>query len=223
MYIMMKFTGTLFFLFFFNVSIFLQGMSSDADTFGSDREKSFLQIVQLRGGALIVRLKSQDRKIQAYTKSGNHALVAKLESELLKFNMGLMDAFNNYYDFSAVYFIYPDDYSKVLNGNTSGFFLNNNLEKDSSIVLEQEKFFICEYGPVYAEAIEDQNNARIKVVTSTPVQQDALVIKDTDLQQLITPFPAYVSIRLKTMWKAVENMNSNLHKYYNRVLEKNNG
>jgi hypothetical protein len=212
-------------IFIFSILSLIQLYSNERfqDDFETDRQRAFVQIVQLRGGALIVRLKSQDRKIQAYRNAGNNKLADKLEKELHDFNQMLVKSFNNHYHFSKFFFIYPEDYQQLLSGETSGFFLDQNLQKDPSITLEKEDFFVCEYGVVYAEAIQNPNNARLKVVTDTPMQQDALIIKDKDLRQLLSPFPSHVSIRLRTMEKSVENLNRNLYKFFERVLERNNG
>lgn len=219
----MNFRILILFIFISNC-VFSQSDTRVFDTFSNDREKAQTQIVLLKSGALIVRLKTQDRKIEAYKNAGNTKLVNKLEKELNIFNSNLIESFNKYYNFSKVYFIFPLDYNELLAGKNSGYFLNNKMHKDASIEINfEDDFFVCEYGVVYDEDIIDQNNAKTKVVTSTPRQQDALVIKDLDLVQLLSPFPAYVSIRLKTVDKSVENLNNSLHKFYNKVLEKNNG
>jgi hypothetical protein len=211
-------------LFFVSFQAFAQSETKVFNEFSSDREKAHTQIVLLKSGALIVRLKTQDRKIEAYKNSGNTKLASKLEKELYAFNNLLVQSFIKYYNFSKVYFIFPSDYSELLNANNSGYFLNNKMQKDPSIEVNfEDDFFICEYGVVYDEDILDQNNVRTKVVTSTPRLQDALVIKDLELVQLLSPFPTFESIRLKTVEKSVENLNKNLHKFYNKVLEKNNG
>lgn len=205
-------------------SLFFSGFSQSefVHDFSNDREKAFTQIALLKNGALIVRFRTQDRKIEAYRNAGNIKLANQLEKELSDFNKALAQAFKTYYQFSKVFFMYPADYSKFLEGDTVGYFYNYNLELDTTIAIDRlDDFFICEYGPVYAEDIIDPNNARTKVVTSTPMLQDALVIKDTDLNQLLSPFPNHVSIRLKTIEKSVENLDRNLQKFFNRALERN--
>lgn len=194
-----------------NTNFFAQNL----DEFSSDREEAFSNIIALKNGNLIVRLKSQDRKIMAYRAAGNKKFADKLERELKEFNEKLVDAFVQNYTFSNVYFIYPNDYELVRNEIASGYFLNENLEVDSSIVVSfNSSYFFCEYGPVYAETLENSNKSRRKIVTDTPMQQDALVIKDYSLTQLISPFPNYVSIRLKEMDKVVEKMNNRLYNFH---------
>lgn len=217
---MKQYVFSILVIFCFAISGFSQG--DFVHTFPNDREKAFTQIALLKNGALIVRFRTQDRKIEAYRNAGNIKLANQLEKELSDFNKALAQAFKTYYQFSKVYFMYPADYSRFLAGDTAGYFYNYNMVLDTSIAIDRlDDFFICEYGPVYAEDIIDPNNARTKVVTSTPMLQDALVIKDTDLDQLLTPFPNHVSIRLKTIEKSVENLDRNLQKFFNRALERN--
>lgn len=197
---------------FFIVSNFY---AQNVEEFSSDREEAFYNIVTLKNGNLIIRLKSQDRKIMAYRAAGNKKFADKLERKLFEFNLSMVNAFNENYNFSNVYYIYPDDYELVRNEIPSGYFLNENLEVDSSISISfNAGYYFCEYGPVYAETLENSNESRRKVVTNTPMQQDALVLKDYTLTQLISPFPNYVSIRLKDMDKVVERLNSRLHNFY---------
>lgn len=197
---------------FFTVSNFY---AQNVDEFDSDREEAFYNIVALKNGNLIVRLKSQDRKIMAYRASGNRKLADKLEYELKVFNKDLIKAFINNFNFCNLFFIYPNDYELVRNQIHSGYFLDENLEVDSSITISfNASYYFCEHGPVYAEALEDSNEARRKIVTATPMQQDALVIKDESLTQLLSPFPNHVSIRLKEKEKVVERLNNRLHNFY---------
>lgn len=199
-----------------NTNFFAQ----NAEDFSSDREEAFSNIIALKNGNLIVRLKSQDRKIMAYRAAGNKKFADRLERELKEFNQNLVNAFIQYYSFSNVYFIHSNNYELVRNEISSGYFLNERLEVDSSIVLSfNSEYFFCEHGSVYAETLENSNKSRRKTVTDTPMQQDALVIKDYSLIQLISPFPNYVSIRLKEMNKVVEKMNNRLHNFYHTATQ----
>lgn len=197
---------------FFSASNFY---AQNIEEFSNDREEAFYNIETLKNGNLIVRLKSQDRKIMAYRAAGNKKFADKLERELFEFNQSMVRAFNENYNFSNVYYIYPDDYELVRNEISSGYFLNENLKVDSSISVSfNADYYFCEYGPVYAETLENSNKSRRKVVTATPVQQEALVIKDEYLTQLLSPFPNHVTIRLKEMDKVVERLNNRLHNFY---------
>jgi hypothetical protein len=204
-------------VFFFTTSSFYaQGI----DEFSSDKEEAYYHIKALKNGSLVVRLKSQDRKIMAYRASGNEKFADKLERELAAFNKDLVNAFINHFKFCDVFFIEPNDYGLVRNQIPSGYFLDENLEVDSSITMSfKGEYFFCEYSPVYAEALEDNNEARRKIVTATPKLQEALVIKDEHLTQLLSPFPNHVSIRLKEMDKVVEKLNNRLYNYHLSVTQ----
>lgn len=209
--------GILFFLTLLSNPLFSQ---VDGDNL-SDRMESFETIDLLKKGALIVRLRTNSKKIDAYRSAGNTDLADKLEEQQHSRNLDMLLAFKTNFDFCPVYFIWSEDYKRVLDGEKSSFFLDENMEVDSSIVLTQNYFLFCDFGPVYVQAIADQYDPKNKMVSSTPAFQEALVIKDTSLTQLLDPFPFYVKVRFFEFASAAEKMNSSLYKYLSKSWSKN--
>lgn len=111
---------------------------------------------------------------------------------------------------------------KVLAGEKNGYFVNENLEVDSSIIMDKVNYLFCDFGPVFVQAIENQIDPKNKVVTSTPAFQEAfLVIKDHSLTQLLDPFPFYVKVRFYEFDKPARKLNNNFFKHLSESLVEN--
>lgn len=161
----------------------------------SDRKKAFAQIEQLKdGGALILRLKLHKKNADLYRAAGNTKLADKLEKDLKEQNLLLSKIFlDESFNFCDVYIIASENYGRVLNGEKSGYFLGRNLKVDSSIVLQSKDIFFIEIGNVY-EVVRKEDSFLQSELSSTPIVQNALVIKDNNLQQLFKPFPFNVPL-----------------------------
>ncbi|MCD8529083.1 MAG: hypothetical protein LRY27_03795 [Chitinophagales bacterium] len=187
----------------------------------TDKQEAYIQISLLKRGALVVRLRTNEKKIELYQNAGKTALADELKAKQKKQNIEIIKAFKEAYTYSAVYFIYAEDYTKLLiDGQASGYFLNEDLEIDSSIVFSDMNYFFCDFGPVYAEVISNPNDPKNKVVSSSPAFQEALVIKDYDMVQLLSPFPFYAKVRFYEFEDAVERLNNDLFKFYAKVMGK---
>lgn len=161
----------------------------------TDAKKAREQIIQLRNdGALVVRLFLTKKKIELYRQYGNEKLANQLKEKLDFENSLLVTAFSDStFSFCPVYFIETNDYGRVINGEESGYFLNKNLEVDSSIVMKEDYVLFLERGPVYDQVSVDDSYTTSET-SSTPVLFDALVIKDINMVQLVKPFPFFKKI-----------------------------
>lgn len=168
----------------------------------NDKDKAEYYIQSLReGGALIVLLNLDLKKIELYRNSGNEKLAKKLEDNLLKTNLSFSYGFldSSVFNFCKVYISEANNINKILNGETQNIFLNKNLEIDSSIVLKEKFFLFARKGTLYEEQLIDANeNLNKKQATSTPVVQEALVIYDLNNNQVMGPFPNYSRIQTST-------------------------
>lgn len=205
-----------FVLFCFSINTPL--MAQEADM--SDRLLAFEQIIALKNGALVVRIRTNDKKIELYKNAGKENLAKDLEEKYAERNMEMIKGVKESFTFCPVYFIFSEDFSKVLNGERTGIFLNENLEIDNSITLDELTYFFLDYGSVYAELISNPNSPRNKEVTSTPVQQSALVIKDHNMVQLLSPFPFYSSVKFNEFEKAAKHLSSDCFKFYAKAVSK---
>jgi len=192
---------------------------ASAQTTSTNRTIATQQIRDLKNGALVVRLKTNDKSIEAYTRSGRNELADKLMEENRIQNQKLMDAFIGFYDFSKVYFIYAKSTNALLK-NETGIFLNDKMEVDTSIKLTEKYFFLAEYGSITANLLTDEYHYKSVNHTEpsgTSASTNVIFISDTSLAQLREPFPFYQQTYLGNYNKAVDNLNRNLHKAFLRL------
>lgn len=78
----------------------------------TDKKESYEFIQNLKKGALIVRLRINSKKVEAYRSVGNEELALKLEAQQKENNLNMLLAFKNNFTFCPVYFIYANDYQK---------------------------------------------------------------------------------------------------------------
>ena len=187
----------------------------EVDRVYNDKIRATDEINLLFENALIVRLKTNRRKIEAYQKAGMMEKADKLEKELNMTNQETIQIFKRNFSFCPIYFINAEDYNLALN-EQPGIFLNERGEKDESIVFDYRSFLFCDRGAAYAPVIANQKDANTKMVSSTPSIQDAFVIKNMDLEQLVEPFPYKAAIRFDNIEGAVSNLNSSLINFYGK-------
>jgi len=156
----------------------------------SDIQKARTQIIKLKEeGALVVRIHLSKKNIALYRNAGKTKLADKLQEKLDRDNFFTTLAFlDTTFSFCPVYVIDAKNYSRVLNGEKSGYFLNKDLNVDSSIVMKEKYFFFIDRGNIYDQV---SKNYKTSETSSTPVLQDVFVIKDSNLEQLVKPFPYY--------------------------------
>ena len=176
------------------LAIGLTSFSQDVNT--SDIEKAESQIVQLKeNGALVVRLHLTKTNIEMYRKYGDIKTADRLQKDLENTNfLNTLAFLDSTFTFCPVYFIDSKDYGKVINGIKSGYLLGKDLKVDSSIVIKEDFLLFVDRGSVY-EQVGNGKDFKHAVTSSTPVIQDALVVKDLDMNQLVGPFPFYKTVR----------------------------
>lgn len=185
----------------------------------SNRGIASQQIKDLKGGAIVVRLKTNDRSIDAYRKSGRNELANKLTEANAKQNQKLVDAFRGFFDYCKVYFIYAKNTNALLLGNQN-IFLNDTLALDTTIKMKEKYFLIAEYGLITTNELTDEYHYRSMNHTepsSTSASTNVIFISDTSLKQLKEPFPFYQQTYLDNYNKAVDNLSRALHKAYYKL------
>ncbi len=185
----------------------------------SNRSLAIQQLESLRTGALVVRLKTNDRSIDSYRKAGQVELADRLTEERRKQNQKLSDAFRTYFDYCKVYFIYAKNTDNLLAGKQN-IFLNDTLGVDTTVHLTQKYFLIAEYGLITSNMRPDEyhyKNVNYTEATSSAASTSVVFISDTTLTQLKEPFPFYQSVYLDNYSKGVERLNNGLHRAYNRL------
>lgn len=176
----------------------------------SDKSIAFSQINELhQEGAIIIRLMLHKKNADLYRAAGNTKLADKLEKDLIAKNKKIASAFlKPYFNFCPVYIIESKDYGRVINKETNGYFLNTNLDIDSSITLEEENFFFLQIGDVY-ESVALDDNSNTSEMTSSPIAFNVMYLSDKNNNQLINPFPFYSNFKSVTIdassWVKVDN------------------
>ena len=150
------------------------------------------QINQLKNGALVVRLKTNQMSINALQKSGQDLQAEKLRIEQAAININMIKAFTTYYKFSKVYFIYSGSSDSLLKGVRSGIFLDSNLKVNPSIRIAEDFYLIAESDFVYNSSIGFVPESAAPRVTEhgTPSSYEyPIVMKNKFGHQLKAPFP----------------------------------
>lgn len=217
------------FLLLFGAFYFMEGQ---AQTKSKSEQRTIARqaIKDLKGGTLIIRLNSKRKKIEKLEELlGGADLEEKfrkrLSNELKKtieernhYNLSLSNAFDQYYSFSNIYYMYDSASISLRNGQRKGIFLDKKLEEDSDIEIPEGPFFVIKVGST-------------DLASTTGIQ--ALVMMTAQLEDLARPFPYYVRLnsisRLftrifnhknlvkKDAKEIVQRLNQNLLRYHEQV------
>ena len=221
--------------FVFVTILMLFSVAAGAQIIKGKTNKSIAEqaIIDLRDGALVLRLKSKHNKITKLEE-----LLAKpdidekdrkkLEKELANtirerdlFNTELVASFVAHYKFSAIYFMYDTSSVVLKNGGKSGFLLDQDLKVDPEITITQDSFFV-----IYSGTLDVTDRTGL----------EALIILDCRFEIIPSPFPYYVKVNnfwstlgrffspdkaiKKDAQKIVPELENNLREYYKFTVEK---
>ena len=191
--------------------ILLWGSSLPGQMSGNDAAAS---LQQLKQSVLVVRLPSQAKKLEALADLAENEAASAEERTRAKMRweatqaeakaeaMIIQSAFNNYFDYAPVLYMYDTATSQLTTGNRSGFFLDDKLAP-STAVLEASPYFILDVGYT-----DPSNSAR----------SFALIIKDQSYQPLPAPFP--YAQRINTPALAFDQLlgRNSMEKYYRKAV-----
>ncbi len=201
----------------------------DPDTV-PERERASATLRALKSGAVVVRLKTNDKSVSAYRKAGRDDVADRIVAERRKQNERMYYAYKTYFTFCPVYFIYAHDTKEFLDGNRK-ILLNTELNYDSTIKFNYTDYIFSEYGtaegfsdfsdytgmPVadirdnrIMDTIAAQNNTR-------PASFSALIFLDKNLNQFQRPFP-FEAVYLDGFKSAVVFLNRAMEKAYFRLV-----
>jgi hypothetical protein len=158
------------------------------------------QIQQLKQGALIVRLKTNELAINELRKKGLNEAADKKQRETYALNINIMQAYLKFYTFSKLYFIYSNSYEDLLKGVRKGIFISENLMVDSTIKMPENFYLLAESDRVYNSSIgfvkEDSAKFVSEAGSPSPGRELPAVIKNKYGHQLKGPFPYAPAIKL---------------------------
>ena len=187
------------------------------------------EIKTLKDGVLVVRLPSNSKKmaaLQALIDGGKlkKATLKRTQEQLEStkyttklFSETMIRAFEAYYQFSDVLFMYDTAATQLKGGQLSGFFLNDSLEVAPSAGLKDTSFLVLRFG----------------LTRSSRGQSiEAAVLMDRQMDDMLPPFPYYVKMNNfssimgtlfpktnqfeRSLGKAVRRLNAQLFSYYGR-------
>ncbi|MFN3918579.1 MAG: hypothetical protein ACK4K0_12685 [Flavobacteriales bacterium] len=167
------------------------------------------QIYTLKTGVLLVRLKTNNNKIEAYKKTKKHKESDDLTEKTQKANKEIIQSFKTHFTFCPVYFFMSDDSENVTTLNWSAVnFIDENL-LPLPVQPQITSFFIVEFG-----ATDTENGTGMT----------GLIVKTPDFIQLNKPFP-YFSTTVDPMQQrvntapAIQKLNAKLVKYHKKVIK----
>jgi hypothetical protein len=150
------------------------------------------QINELKKGALVVRLKTNHLLISELQKRGENTKAEKARLEQAAVNLNMMKAFLDNYKFSKVYFIYSNSSDSLVNGTTTGIFIDTTLSVSPSISLPGNFYLLAETDFVYNSSIGfvPEDSARHVSEQGNPSSAVMpIVLKNKYGHQLKNPFP----------------------------------
>jgi len=158
------------------------------------------QINQLKTGALVVRLKTNKKQIEALNARGQTKQAQDKALETYVINKNTMRAYLNNYNFSKLYFILSSSSDSLLNGARTGIFLDTNLQVDPTIKMAEGFYLIAERDYSYNSSIGfvTQDSANFVKERGNPVREMGVVIKNKYGHQLKAPFPYIIKDKVVT-------------------------
>jgi hypothetical protein len=152
------------------------------------------QILQLKNGAVVVRLHNNKKLIDQLKKRGQADLALQKEHESFALNKNISRAFIKHFTFAKVYFIYSNSSDSLLRGTRSGIFLDSNLIVDPKIEMTEKFYLIGERDVIYNSTIGfvKEDTARFVKESGAPSKEMGIILKNKYGHQLKDPIPYYV-------------------------------
>jgi hypothetical protein len=154
---------------------------------------AYAQINALKKGALLIRLKTNNRAISKLKSVGNYDLATNLEKETELENKIIMSAYKKEFTFCPVYFFYSESSDSIRKNNLSGIFVDTTLQVNSSIVCNASFFLVAEQDGIYNSSLGLVPEPLAKTAReSGSYSRDApIVVKNKYFIQLHKPFPFF--------------------------------
>ena len=194
------------------------------------RQRANHSFLVLKENVLLVRLKSNTKKINALKEYGYNveAKEFKLSQEVK--NTEIIKSFKEEFTFCDTYFFFSEHSNLVRAKDFSEpFFLDANLKIDPSISVPTDSFLIAEFGHVMSDPVpykdsyilvnEDGSYKRTSSWAGRDVHFGALIVMNDQFVQIRRPFPRYVRtfdslpFLKKPIVKTVARLNKKLFKY----------
>lgn len=189
------------------------------------------QIKELKEGALLVRLQTKQKVIDALLEKGYPKRANHIEKTQKEKNIEISGAFKDF-DFCPVYFFYSQYSDSLKYGNYAHVILLDDSLKE--VEVELTNFHIADFGNVKKSYENDTTDAKRNELKNkgreatktykggSSLNIRAMVLSDSKFKQLKSPFPFYVRFHPTplhdlTYPEVVEKMNENLSLFYNKM------
>lgn len=186
-----------------------------------------------KDGCLFVRLHYFPNKIEKLNEMGYKKAAVAEQIKIKEANKSMMSAFKKNWDFSPVYFIFPEESSKIRESKFEDInFLNDDLEVDLNLKCDCKNVLVVEEGRMQSDTTKYLENSLYDPNThkhedtyytdsSQPVQ--GLMVKSNEFVQLHKPFPFYTR-RYKFFFERsneamVKELNEKFISYYRHINE----
>jgi len=162
--------------------------TSDVGVSKANLDLARFQINDIKARGIIVRLKTDKNRIDAYRKAGNVKLAKKLEERARRTNMVLEYSFITNWSYSPVYFMESQHTSKLIMEDTL-IARTYDLQRDTSIYMNHDSFYIVDYGQLISNAYGGAKASNPTSESGAPEPGWFMVVKDHDQNQLQSPMP----------------------------------
>jgi hypothetical protein len=150
------------------------------------------QINKLKGGALVVRLKTDNLLIEELKKQGKTDLADERRIEMSAINLNLIRAFLAKYDFSKVYFIYSNSSDSLLNGARQGIFVDSSLSINPAISMKENFYLLAESDRDFISSfgcVPEDSARQVVERGNATTGEFPIILKNKYGHQLKKPFP----------------------------------
>jgi len=177
------------------------------------------QINRLKnGGALLIRLKTNNNTISKLKATGNIDLATQVERETQLRNKSIVRAYSKEFNFCPVFFFLSEFSDSVQKQKLNQIFVDSNLIINPTIVCSAKFYLVAEQGFITESSLgfvteKKANNATER---GAPVKEVAIVVKNRYFIELHKPFPYFqkgYSLK-KNYGNYVKKFNNQLKAYY---------
>ena len=194
------------------------------------RQRANHSFVVLKENVLLVRLKSNIKKINALKEYGYVVEAKEFQNIQDVENKEIVKSFKEKFNFCDTYFFFSENSNLVRAKDFSEpIFLDDNLKIDPSISIPTDSFLIAEFGHVmpdpgpykdfYILDNEDGFNKRTSYWAGPDFHFGALIVMNDQFVQMRRPFPRYartfasLPFLKRSIVKTVVRLNKKLFKY----------
>lgn len=188
------------------------------------KDSARFYIMQLKEGAVVVRLHSRSAAIEKLKAMGSNQYANAIAAMQRQENREIIESFRTAFTFCRVYFFFTDSTDALLQGKRTGFFVNDSLQIDPAIRLNETFFLVADKGnPTVYQKKYDPTQPDMDY-SERSYLNETIFLLDQNLKPLKSPFPRYAQARFSgSSWTnywigKVRGLNAKLLSFYNKSL-----